>query len=160
MSTPLNGLQITIVSKRQNGVSVSFLAKEYDVSRQAIYNLLKKAEKEGSKIPWKTHKKVKNTCVICKKEDFFKTKTCSLECRQILRVQINVKKDAKWSKHSFLNLICISCGKKFKRTNYQQSISINKPTKKNIKENYCSIECYYNRNVVLSKSIYRKVSDE
>lgn len=152
MNMPLNGLKETIVSKRQNGISVFLLAKEYSVSRQAIYNLLKKAEKEGEKIPWEKLEKKKNTCLICNKEGFFKTKTCSKECQTKLRTKINTKKDSKWSKHSFLELTCTSCGKSFTRTNYQQAISTNK-TKKNIKENYCSTECYYNRSVVFNKFV-------
>jgi hypothetical protein len=154
MYTPLNGLQTIIVSKRQNGVSVYALSKEYRVSRQAIYNLLKKAEKEGEKIPWNKTKKIKNFCLICNKKGYFKTKTCGKDCSGKLRIKIGIKKDSKWSKHSFVELTCASCGKNFSRTKYQQAISTNK-TKKDIKENYCSTECYYNRSLL--NSFNRKV---
>lgn len=146
MNTPLSGLTKTIVQQRQQGISVVDLSQKYKVSRQAIYDLLKKAEKEGSSIPWHTPVKAKSYCAICGKEYFGKSKTCGIECRKKLLAITLSKKDAKWSRYILLDLKCDCCGKDFKRTKYQQSISVSKKCyKKEIKQNYCSAECYYNR---------------
>lgn len=151
MNTPLSGLSDTIVLQRQQGSSVVNLSKKYRVSRQAIYDLLKRAEKEGSFIPWEKLEKKKTSCLICGKEYFGKSKTCGIECRKKLFKKININRDAKWSRHVLLDLKCDACGKSFQRTKYQQSIATSKKCyKKEIKQNYCSIECYRNRSSSLN----------
>jgi predicted DNA-binding protein YlxM (UPF0122 family) len=144
MNTPLYGLQKTIVSERQNGISVVELSKKYKVSRQAIYDLLKRAENEGCFIPWVKLEKKPKFCVICNKEFYKKAKTCSKECMKKLMKTVNINKDSKWSRHVILKLKCVLCGKDFERTKYQQAIAVNQIAS-DIKQDYCSKECYYNR---------------
>lgn len=149
MNSPLFGLEKEIITQRQQNISVLFLSKKYKVSRQAIYDLLKKAEKNGENIPNSKRERKVSSCVICSAQYFGKSKTCGIDCRKKLISINNRKEDSKWSRTTLVDLVCNNCGKQFQRTKYQQSISISKKCyKKEIKENYCSTECYYNRSGV------------
>lgn len=143
MNAPLQGLEEQIVRQRQEGSSVKDIALRYRVSRQAIYDVLKKAEKEGKDIPWERRVKTPKPCQICGKPflpKIRKNKTCSPACAKALMSLLQRKPGSKWSRHDTLELTCHRCGKKFTRTRYQQSISMVRCAKD--KKDFCGRECY------------------
>lgn len=138
-----------IAELKCSGMQATEIAKKYNISRQAVYQLLKKAEKDGLHVLYIKNVKSLNTCQACNKSFYGSSKdvkTCSKECRKILRKQISLNKESKWSRHSVLDLTCDSCSKKFTRTRYLDSLAKSAVKHKKYKNNYCSIECYRNRN--------------
>jgi predicted nucleic acid-binding Zn ribbon protein len=140
MSTPLQGLEDTIIQKRREGQSVSSIAAEYKVSRQGVYYLL---NREGVDTSRKEKPPATRECVVCKKITATQNKTCSKKCAGKLIGLAKRKYDAKFTKFKVLELTCHKCGKKFTRTQHQQSVSLKGKEKQ---RNFCSLECYRNRN--------------
>lgn len=138
-----------IAKLKCEGLSVLDIAKKYNVSRQAIYQLLKKAEKEGNKVIYNKCPQRINICEICQRNfhgSSKNTKTCSSECRSLLLKKSSIAIDGKWSRYATLDLICDKCSKNFKRTKYLDSLFRHSVKYKKNKNNYCSRECYHNRN--------------
>jgi len=138
-----------IAELKSAGISAVEIAKRFNISRQAVYQLLKKADKEGVPVTYNKHVKRVNICHICNKKfngSSKDVKTCSSDCRAILRSRFFAQKESKWSRHFFLELTCDNCSKKFTRTKYLDSIAKNAVKHKKHKNNYCSRDCYHNRN--------------
>jgi len=142
VKTPLQGLLEQIAKERQDGTPVREIARRHGVSRQAVYDLLRKAEKKGHSIPWQKGRAPRE-CRACGKTFAPKSqiKSCSPECTRILRGRNARKPGSRWSKLEFVELTCHRCGKTFNRTKYQQSIS--KARSPNKKRNFCGRGCYH-----------------
>lgn len=138
-----------IAELKCKGISAVEIARMYNISRQAVYQLLKKAERDGVTVTYKKNIKQPKTCQICNKSFYNsskKVKTCSKECGINLRKQSAAKIEGKWSRYFILELTCDCCSKKFTRTKYLDSLARNAVKHKKHKNNYCSRECYHNRN--------------
>lgn len=126
----------------QQGFSLSQIAEKYNMSRQRVHQILKKAKEEGCEIViYKQPKKIRE-CVACKKQFYTINgkvrKTCSKDCESKLL------RGGKWSRHEFFTFTCTNCGKEFKRSHYLESIA-NVKCKKD-RSKFCSKECYWSSN--------------
>lgn len=135
----LKGVREEIVRQRKEGVPAADLAKKHGVTRQAIYDVLNAAKGRGEEIPDGRRRSPPKTCGVCGREFSKNSKTCSRECGRSLLVGPR-KKGSRWSKYTILDLVCLRCGKHFKRTAYQQSIATRRS--KGDKKNFCGRECY------------------
>lgn len=144
---PLKGLEQEILEERKKGVSVVILAQTHQVSRQAIYLVLKKMERDGHEVPWNRTEKRKKPCHVCGKEFFpstNKVKTCSPPCQKSYRREKMLDKDSPWSRLKFENLVCFHCGVKFTRVRQQQMIALKRfPEKKDFCSRKCNIKNRY-----------------
>lgn len=141
-------------SLTRDGWTMSQIAKKYNITRQAVSQLLQKAAKEGEivvktkKINYKNHpnyilirRKKPSKCVVCDVQFFSKTKskTCGKACLKKLM------SGGKWSHVEKICLVCAKCNKTFERSNHQHQICLKS---KKIDQNkfYCGRYCYNNRN--------------
>lgn len=146
-----------IAKLTREGWNLQMIADKYNISRQAVSLLLKKAASEGhivvkSKrvnsdaneknvvLVRRVRKLDPKICEQCGKEFFHRThkKNCSAEC---LEKSILKRSGGKWSRKEFVELRCLTCNKIFKRTKYLHQITIKK--KENDTNNYCSRICYH-----------------
>lgn len=133
-----------IVQARRDGESVTSLSLRFNVSRQAIYNVLHAAEADGTVVPWSRRERQPHSCVICgdrvRSERSPYRKTCSRECLQKLRAASPrpLAENTKWSRRKILSLVCSHCGKTFERTEFLQTIT---SRGRDGKRNFCSTGC-------------------
>lgn len=141
----------------REGWTLQMIADKYEITRQAVSLLLKKAASEGHVVVKSkrvnsdpTEKNVvlvrrirklePKICEQCGKEFFNSTqkKNCSPECfeKSVLK-----RSGGDWSRKEFLELRCLTCNKIFKRTKYLHQITMKK--KDNANNNYCSRNCYH-----------------
>lgn len=145
MQYPLDGHRDAVVAARISGEAVASLSEKYGVSRQAIYNLLHKAEKQGVGVPWQKNCRQPQTCCLCGRQFLpSKTpsrKTCSPECLKAQQrlSQKSRREGSKWSRNEFLTLTCQRCGREFQRTKYVQQIGLRNCGLQ--KQNFCSRSC-------------------
>jgi len=140
----------------REGWNIQMIADKYNISRQAVSLLLKKAASEGHVVVKskrinsaaednvilvrRVRKLDPKICEQCGKEFFHAThkKNCSAEC---LEKSILKRSGGKWSRKEFVELRCLTCNKIFKRTKYLHQITMKK--KENETNNYCSRVCYH-----------------
>lgn len=137
-----------IAELKNSGISVIEISKRYNISRQAVYLLLKKVVRDGDKVTYNRFKKRINKCEVCQKTFHGSSKlikTCSAECNSLLR-RSRTSPDSKWSRYAVITLICDTCSKSFERAKYFDSLSKHYVKHKKYKNNYCSRYCYHNRN--------------
>lgn len=138
-----------VAELRRQGVRAVEIAKQLGISKQQIYVYLKKARMLGEIVPRFCAKK--KSCVVCGFLFSGKRKTCGGKCLQKLSFQKHG--EAKWSKYGYVDLKCSGCGVNFKRTKYQNSMSLHchrslKNKEKTIEEvsqlkrNFCCHKCY------------------
>lgn len=163
------------------GYNIQHIAEKYNISRQRVSQILRKAIDNGMTVvirknakTEKLYKDIKNVilvtktnveslltrkCKCCQKEftvkkNVSKRKTCSEECFVKSR-----RSGGEWSRHEFVELKCKGCGKEFKRSKYIQSIGNKKRTTNNF---YCSRDCYTENNkvyfdcIVCDKNFHRR----
>ena len=138
----------------REGWNLQMIAEKYNITRQAVSLLLKKAASEGHVVVKSKKKNMKDEknvvlvrrlrkekrfCEQCGKEFFSNTKkNCSKEC---FEKSIENRSGGKWSRKEFVTLTCLTCGKNFERSNYIHQITMKK--KNNENNNYCSRDCYH-----------------
>jgi hypothetical protein len=146
-----------IAKLTREGWNLQMIADKYEISRQAVSLLLKKAALEGHVVVKskrinsdaneknvvlvrRVRKRDPKICEQCGKEFFHAThkKNCSAEC---LEKSILKRSGGKWSRKEFVELRCLTCDKVFKRTKYLHQITMKK--KENDTNNYCSRSCYH-----------------
>lgn len=152
--------RIEMADLTRKGWTLQMIGDKYGITRQAVSLLLKKAASEDNQIVVKARtkrsnlneknvvlvrrvKKEKFSCENCGKEFYSKTKrkNCSREC---FKKSIEKRTGGEWSRIEKVDLVCNCCGKSFQRTKYlHKVVSISKGNSTN---NYCSRECYYNKN--------------
>ena len=143
----------SVAELRRQGVRAVEIAKQLGVSKQQIYVYLKKARLLGEIVPSFCAKK--KSCVVCGSEfNIRRRKTCGDVCLHKLLIDRSIELgEAKWSKYGYVDLKCFGCGVDFKRTKYQNSISLHchrslKNKEKTIEEvsqlkrNFCCQRCY------------------
>lgn len=139
-----------MVNLTHQGWNMSRIARHYNITRQAVSQLLKKAANQGFTVhkifktkhnnhpnykiilkPEKTH-----TCNVCNQNftSKYKRKTCSKKCYTQLVA------GGEWSKVQTVTLNCNFCHKDFERTKHMFKMN-----NKNTKNHYCSRDCYENR---------------
>lgn len=143
----------------RKGWSLTRIGDKYGITRQMVSLHLKKAAEEGNRVSLRdlgtpgrdrrkiidyrqTEKKIYN-CVICTQVCPEKRKkTCSQECQKINLAQVQKKKNLRWSRQNFIDLVCFKCGTNFQRSKYLYSIS----ERAGCLNHYCGRECYESRN--------------
>ena len=163
------------------GYNIQHIAEKYNISRQRVSQILRKAIDNGMTVvirknskTEKLYKDIKNVilvtktnvdslvtrkCKYCQKEFTFKKSvgkriTCSEECCRKLK-----RTGGEWSRHEFVELKCKGCGKNFKRSRYIQAVGNKNRTTNNF---YCSRDCYTENNkvyfdcVICDKKFHRK----
>jgi predicted transcriptional regulator len=141
------------------GWSVTRIGDKYGITRQMVSLHLKKAAEEGNIVSLRklgnpgrdrrkiidyrqTEKKIYN-CVICSQVCPEKRqKTCSKECQKINLTQVQKKKNLRWSRHNFIDLVCFKCKNNFQRSKYLYSIA----ERAGCLNHYCGRKCYESRN--------------
>lgn len=148
------------------GYSPAQIAEKLKISRQRVSQLIIKAINNGEIVvirktatTERLYKDKKNVvlvnkvspdsivtkkCIVCDKTftpENPRRKTCSKECFLDLK-----RTGGEWSRHQFIELQCNNCGKTFKRSNYLNSIVRHGDKLKYKKNDYCSRECYINKN--------------
>lgn len=142
----------------QEGWTLQMIADKYNITRQAVSLLLKKAASEGhivvksrksnmisekNVVLVRRTKKKQKFCEQCGEMFFSNTKkNCSKEC---FKKSIEKRSGGNWSRKEFVVLNCLHCGKTFERSRYIHQITIRK--KNNNKNNYCSRKCYHNSRI-------------
>jgi hypothetical protein len=142
----------------REGWTLQMIAEKYDITRQAVSLLLKKAASEGHIVvkSKKSNMKLEENVVLVKRKkknlkfceqcgkEFYpdnNRKNCSKKC---FEKSIEKRSGGEWSRKEFINLTCLTCGKQFKRTKYLHQITMKK--KESGDNNYCSRFCYHNKN--------------
>lgn len=123
------------------GLMQSEIARRLKVSRQRINQILWGHVRELATLlesrPGLT-RRVADSCKICGKECLPGRLYCSKRCRtQGLR-----RSDAPWSRYAILTLVCETCGRKFQRSRYIDSLARHN----NSLHVYCSRRCANQRN--------------
>ena len=143
----------------RDGKTVTEIAAQFSISKQAVSQRLRKAAEEGELVQIK--KRIPKServdgvyyppdlitvkCTQCGKK--FKAeprsgkRVCSPECKKKRFEGLNANPKAKWSKVGTKTYTCAKCGKVFERTNYLDSICKSTGSKKQ----YCSMKCYRER---------------
>ena len=141
------------------GKTLNEIASHYNITKQAVSLLLKKAAKIGCQVKLratgkkvdhpnytyeKRNKQYTHKCTECEKEFQSKksiAKTCSPSCRIKRQSRLAIlrgKTEGKWSKYKKVILVCELCKTSFERTSCQDSISKSTGCKKT----FCSLKCY------------------
>lgn len=142
------------------GWTMQMIADKYNITRQAVSLLLKKASEKDNQIvvKGKLNRKGKDNsgpncvlvkrkkslqqskiCTICNKSFIGKKKYCSQDCQHKA-----ARTGGKWSRYQHVALTCNYCGKTFQRSNYLHSITM---IKNKSNKHYCSQECYHKSTV-------------
>jgi predicted DNA-binding protein YlxM (UPF0122 family) len=142
----------------REGWTLQMIAEKYNITRQAVSLLLKKAASEGHIVvkSKKSNMKLEENVVLVKRKkkniklceqcgkEFYpdnNRKNCSKKC---FEKSIEKRSGGEWSRKEFVNLTCLTCGKQFKRTKYLHQITMKR--KESGDNNYCSRFCYHNKN--------------
>lgn len=152
--------RIEMAALTREGWTLQMIADKYGITRQAVSLLLKKAAAEDGQIVVKSKtkrsdpneknvvlvKRVKKSLFVCEQcgKEFYskaKKKNCSKKCYE---KSIEDRSGGEWSRKEFVTLTCKTCGKSFERSNYLNRITSIK--KGNSENNYCSRNCYHNKN--------------
>ena len=149
----------------RQGWTMAMIAKKYNITRQAVSLLLKKAARDGCVVvkgvlgtlgnPKNSGtncvlvKRLKSLpkvykCNVCDKIIEKNRRTCSKECLAELQY-----KGGKWSRYESVELVCKGCNKTFTRSNYIHSIT---SVKKKTNNCYCTVGCY-RKNQMKSKKL-------
>jgi transposase-like protein len=126
---------------RIGGLTLVQIGEIYDISRERVRQLC-----VGINPP---DLRTRSNCCICGVEFVgCVSKYCSGECRKKGQIELCRQKNAKFSKHATVELVCTGCGIKFKRTNRLEGIAecgrISQGRKDSGKR-FCSKECYYKK---------------
>ncbi len=151
--------RVEMAQLSREGKTVTEIASQYSISKQAVSQCLRKAAEEGELVQIKKRipksERVEGVyyppdfvtvkCTQCGKK--FKAeprsgrKVCSPECKKKRFEGLNANPKAKWSKVGMKEYTCAKCGEKFMRSNYLDSICKSTGSKKH----YCSMKCYRER---------------